>query len=126
MLIVCITKTLLRTVGLVWVTGGHSHDCKIMTISRETQGQEALFFMQSTESPCFIHKRCVLGKMTCEMLSVLELYLFDPFLMAGFSFMSYQLSDEKRFGILGACGLCKELHSREQETWKAKETSVFG
>lgn len=60
------------------------------------------------------------------MISVLEPYLFDPFLMAGFSFMSYQLSDGKRFGILGACSLCKDVPSREQETWKAKETSVFG
>lgn len=53
MLIVCITKTLLGTIGLVWVTGRHSHGCKMVTISRETQGQEALFFMQSTQSPCF-------------------------------------------------------------------------
>ena len=53
MLSACIIKTLLRTAGLVWVTGGHSYDCKIVTVRRETQGQEALFFMQSTESPCF-------------------------------------------------------------------------
>lgn len=48
MLIVCITKTLLGTIGLVWVIGGHSHGCTMVPISKETQGQEALFFMQST------------------------------------------------------------------------------
>ena len=58
MLTVCITKTLLGTVGLVWVTGRHSHGCKMVTISKETQGQEALFFMQSTQSPCFTREVC--------------------------------------------------------------------
>lgn len=44
----------LKTMGLIWGSEGHSHACKIVTINRETQRQGALFFIRSTESPCFM------------------------------------------------------------------------
>lgn len=87
--------------ALIWGSGGHSHAWKIVTISREnTQARSPFFHLKSAITLFYVRDVC-LQKRAFKVISALESSLSALFPMAGFSLVSFQLSDGRRFGVRG-------------------------